>query len=104
MLEVVERLAFGAVAFFQIVQLLRRDTMALARTRWHPRRWPASARVKYSVRSEGIAYSTMSMSGWSARGAAASCNAEPARIAAAHQRAVAIATRSALWRSPRRNG
>ena len=35
----------------------------------------------------------MSMSGWSARGAAANCNAEPARMAAPIQRAVAIVTR-----------
>lgn len=55
-------------------------------------------------RSAGAAYSARSSNGWSARGAAANWSAEPARIAATIQRAVAPATCSALRRSPRRNG
>src|SRR5260221_6554196 len=56
------------------------------------------------VRRDGNMYSAPSSTGWSAPGATASCKAEPARIAAAPQRAGVIAMRHAArrlpWRKP----
>ena len=101
--EIVERLAFGAVASFPFVQLLGLAPVAFRiGAGIGEGRLLGGREIERAQRGNG--YSARSISGWSARGAAASCIAEPARTAAMFQRAVASMTRRALRRSPRRNG